>query len=349
MKYIGQKEFPHQNPLPKRAVLLCNLGTPEASTPRALRKYLRQFLSDPRVIEVNPWLWKVILNCFILPFRPRNSAAMYQKVWTPEGSPLLLHSLAQQEALQTRLGPDVLVELAMCYGGHSVDDAVARMKAQDVREVVVLPLYPQYCAATTAATFDAVAKVYMGYRWLPQLHFVHGYHKEPRFIEALKASIERHVQAHGMPDKLIFSYHGTPKTYQTEGDPYSCFCLQNTRMVREALGWSEDQVMSTFQSRFGRAEWLQPYTDITLEKLAQEGVQHVAVICPGFASDCLETLEEIDQEARESFLDYGGQTFHYIAALNSEQDHIELFESLVNRAWLQPEGVELKRDLSQAS
>ena len=208
MQYIGQSDFPHQAPQPKRAVLLCNLGTPDDTSTSALRRYLRQFLSDPRVIEVNPWLWKVILNLFILPFRPKKSAAMYQKVWTEQGSPLMLYSLEQKERLQAhltqQLGDDVLVELAMCYGSQSVPEAVARLKEQDVREVVVLPLYPQYCAATTAATFDAIAQEYMRYRWIPQLHFIHGYHQEPAFITAIAETITHHIAQHGQPDKLIF-------------------------------------------------------------------------------------------------------------------------------------------------
>tara|TARA_B100001094_G_scaffold332707_1_gene405963 strand:- start:4591 stop:5661 length:1071 start_codon:yes stop_codon:yes gene_type:complete len=340
MGYIGQTDYPHEAPQPKRAVLLCNLGTPDDTSTSALRRYLKQFLSDPRVIEVNPWLWKIILNCFILPFRPKKSAAMYKKVWTEQGSPLLLHSLEQKKKLQLaltqQLGQEVIVELAMCYGAHSVAEAVASLKAQDVREVVVLPLYPQYCAATTAATFDAVAQEYMRYRWVPQLHFIHGYHQEPLFIEAIARSIQQHITAHGQPETLIFSYHGTPKSYRMQGDPYACFCLQTTRLVCAQLKLSDDQVMTTFQSRFGKQEWLKPYTDEVLEDLAQKGTRHVAVICPGFSADCLETLEEIAQEGRDSFLEHGGEVYHYIPALNSTQEHIDFLAMLTMRSFSIP-------------
>jgi ferrochelatase len=335
MKYIGQTHFNHEDIQPKRAVLLCNLGTPEAPTAPALRRYLRQFLSDSRVVELPALLWKVILYLFVLTFRPKRSAALYKKVWTQQGSPLMVHSLAQQEQLQANLFAaglhDVIVETTMCYGQPSVSHVLNKLKQLDVREIMIIPMYPQYSGATTGATFDSLARVLMRYRWVPQLHFLNGYHQHPLYIQALATSIQQHLTIHGQPDIVLFSYHGTPLSYLKKGDPYHCFCHQTTRRVLEYLGWSAGDAKTCFQSRFGKNEWLQPYTEATLIELAEQGLRHVAVICPGFSADCLETIDEIEREAREVFLEHGGQTFHYIPALNATSAHIEMLSSLVQQ------------------
>ena len=333
MPFIGKTDFNHKNNPAQKAVLLCNLGTPDQPTAQALRRYLKQFLSDPRVVEIPRVLWKIILFGFILPLRPKRSATMYQKVWTEQGSPLLNYSLEQQQKLQEKLAAleaPVNVELAMCYGNPSIEKAIENLEKNNVQDIMILPLYPQYCGATTGATFDAVTKELMKRRWIPKISFLNGYHKEPLFIEAVGQSIQQHIQQHGMPDKLIFSYHGTPKRNLEKGDPYYCYCMQTTRLVKEHCELSDEHVLTTFQSRFGKAEWLQPYTEPTLIELAKEH-KHVAVICPGFSVDCLETLEEIEQEARDAFISHGGETFHYIPALNASDMHIELFTQLAHR------------------
>lgn len=335
MKFIGQTEFNHDDIRPKRAVLLCNLGTPDAPTAPALRRYLKQFLSDPRVVELPAMLWKVILYLFVLTFRPKRSAALYQKVWTKKGSPLMVFSMQLQAQLQANMATlglnDVLVETTMCYGRPSVSDVLAKLKQQDVREIMIIPMYPQYSGATTGATFDSIAKVLMRYRWVPKLHFLNGYHQNDIYIQALSASIQQAIETHGQPDIVLFSYHGTPLSYLKQGDPYHCFCHQTTRLVLEQLGWSASQAKTCFQSRFGRNEWLQPYTEATLIEFAEQGFQHIMVICPGFSVDCLETIDEIEREAREVFLEHGGQQFHYIPALNATPAQVEMLSSLVQQ------------------
>ena len=335
MKFIGKPDSNHPNNPPKKAVLLCNLGTPDSPTPKALRRYLKEFLSDPRVVEIPPFIWNIILYGFILPFRPRRSAKMYQKIWTKQGSPLLKHSLSQKERLQKKLQSenldDVLVELAMCYGKPSISNAIETLEEKNVQEVIILPLYPQYCAATTGAIFDAMTKQFMKRRWVPKLSFINGYHQEPDFIQAIAQTITQHVQQHGQPEKFIFSYHGTPQQSLKKGDPYYHFCQQTTRLIQEQSALSDEQVITTFQSRFGKARWLQPYTEQTLIQLAQKNTKHVAVICPGFSADCLETLEEIELGAKQTFISHGGETLHYIPALNANDEHIQFISNLVQR------------------
>ncbi len=335
MKYFGQTDYDHKGPSPKQGVILCNLGTPDAPQTSELRLYLREFLSDPRVVEVPRLLWWIILNFIILRIRPRRSAKLYRSVWTEAGSPLLVYSRAQVEAVQQALaekyGNKVPVVLGMRYGNPSIQSAIKQLTDQNVRDIVVLPLYPQYSGATTGSTFDAVAKTFTKMRWVPQLHFINGYHQSEVYIDALCASIKNHIDNQGQPEKLIFSYHGTPERYLKNGDPYHCFCHQTTRLVREKLGLDENQVMTTFQSRFGREPWLQPYTDKTLEALPSEGVKNIAVICPGFSADCLETIEEINMEARQLFADAGGEQFHYIPCLNDDPMHIKALTTLVDQ------------------
>ena len=335
MKYQGQTDYDHKGPSPQAGVLLCNLGTPDAPKTAELRRYLKEFLSDPRVVEVPRLLWWMILNLIILRIRPRRSAKLYQTVWSDEGSPLMVHSKAQvagvKALLDKKFNNDIPVVLGMRYGNPSMEVAIQQLTDMNVRNITVLPLYPQYSGATTGSTFDAVAKVFTKTRWVPELHFVGSYHQSPLYIEALYDSIQTHIDKHGMPDKLMFSYHGTPERYLKNGDPYHCFCHQTTRLVREKMGLDENLIMTTFQSRFGREPWLQPYTDKTLEAMPADGIKHVAVICPGFSSDCLETIEEIDGEGREIFTEHGGESFHYIPCLNAQPAHLQALAEIAGK------------------
>ncbi|MAW23726.1 MAG: ferrochelatase [Cellvibrionales bacterium TMED47] len=334
MKYIGQTDYDHEGASPRQGILLCNLGTPDAPRPAELRRYLKEFLSDPRVVEIPRLLWWMILNLIILRIRPRRSAKLYQSVWTEAGSPLMLYSQGQVAAVKQRLAEkygDIPVVLGMRYGNPSMASAIKQLTDQNVRDIIVLPLYPQYAGATTGSTFDAIAKTFTKLRWVPELQFINGYHKSEGYLDALCTTIKRHIEQHGQPDKFVFSYHGTPERYLKNGDPYHCFCHQTTRLVREKLGFDEGRVMTTFQSRFGREPWLQPYTDKTLEQLPEDGVKHVVVICPGFSSDCLETIEEINMEARESFIESGGEHFHYIPCLNDDPVHIDALVSILEK------------------
>ena len=314
-------------------MLITNLGTPEAPTTKALRIYLAQFLADPRVVEVPRLLWRLILHGIILRIRPRRSAAAYKTVWTKQGSPLMIHTQAQCEALSHSLkklyGDDMVVAFAMRYGEPSVKSRLETMQKQGVRRLLVLPLYPQYSGATTGSTFDAIAKDFMSRRWLPDLRFISHYHDYPPYIEALATSIERHWEAHGRADKLLMSYHGVPFRYLKSGDPYHCECHKTSRLLAERLGLPKEAYMTTFQSRFGREEWLKPYTDHTLKAFPAQGIKSVQVVCPGFSSDCLETIEEIGEENREYFMQAGGERYEYIPALNASEPHIDALTQLI--------------------
>ncbi len=331
MKYIGNDHFEHGQ-MPRIGLLLTNLGTPQAPEKSALRRYLKQFLSDPRVVEVPRLLWWCILHGIILNIRPARSAAAYRGIWTEQGSPLLIHTRNQAAALQKCLheqyGDRVLVDFAMRYGEPSIDSAVQGLLDRGATKLLVLPLYPQYSGATTGSTFDALAADFTRRRWLPDLRFVANYHDHPAYIDALAQSIRVHREQHGDAEKLLFSYHGEPQSYLDKGDPYFCHCHKTTRLVAERLGLQEDAYLTTFQSRFGREPWLQPYTDDTLKNLADQGVHSVQVVCPGFAADCLETLEEIAVENRGYFLAAGGERFEYIACLNSSATHIEALTAI---------------------
>ncbi|MGI5309304.1 ferrochelatase [Rheinheimera sp. WS51] len=333
MRYINTTQFDHQQP-DKVGVLITNLGTPDAPTKPALKRYLKQFLSDPRVVEVPRLIWWFVLNCVILQIRPKRSAKAYATVFTEQGSPLLFHTQAQAEALATKFSQagrdDIVVDFAMRYGNPSIESVLDNMFKQGVRKLVVLPLYPQYSASTSASTFDAIAENFVKRRWLPDLRFVSHYADYKPFIAAAAAHIQRHWQQHGKADKLIFSYHGIPKRYLTNGDPYHCQCYKTSRLIAEQLGLSADQYLTTFQSRFGREEWLKPYTDETLKSLPATGVNAVQIFCPGFSADCLETLEEIAEENKEYFLQAGGQRYEYISALNAEPEHIDALYQLIN-------------------
>lgn len=306
----------------KTGVLLTNLGTPDAPTTPALRRYLAEFLSDPRVIEVPRVLWNLILHGVILRVRPKKSAEAYASVWADDGSPLLSITKRQGDAVQSALGERALVKIGMRYGTPSIPSALREFQEQGIRRIVVLPLYPQYAAPTTGSTFDALADELKTWRWVPSVSFINGYVDNPLYISALAQSVQDHINEHGLPEKILFSYHGMPKRYLDNGDPYYCLCRKTTRLVQEKLGLEEDRCLTTFQSRFGKEEWLKPYTDETLMQLPKDGVKHIAILSPAFSADCLETLEELEVENRGYFMEAGGEQYHYIPALNDRDDHI---------------------------
>lgn len=324
MSFEKEPPFVHGN-APRTAVLLCNLGTPDAPTPAAVRRYLAEFLSDHRVVEIPRLLWWLILHGIILRFRPAKSAAKYASIWTPEGSPLKVWTEKQAKLLQGWLGQrnhQVKVRWAMRYGSTSIASQLDALKADGVTRILIVPAYPQYSATTTASVFDAVYAWAQKTRALPELRFVNHYHDDAGYIAALGARIERHWATHGRPDQLVMSFHGVPERTLHLGDPYHCECFKTARLLAQSLGLEREQYKVTFQSRLGRAKWLEPYTEPTLIAMGKAGVKRVDVVCPGFTSDCLETLEEIDMEARTAFLNAGGQTFHYITCLNDDPEWI---------------------------
>ncbi len=325
MPYVPEPEFRHGTPA-RVGVLLVNLGTPDEPTAPALRRYLKQFLSDPRVVEIPRAAWWLILNGIILNVRPKKSAAKYATIWTPEGSPLKVHTERQAALvlglLGDRLRPAPLVEHAMRYGQPSVADALARLRAGGCDRVLVLPLYPQYSASTTASVFDAVFDAIETMRNVPELRLVKHYHDDPRYIDALAANVRAHWSAHGRGQVLLMSFHGVPRFALDLGDPYHCECQKTGRLLAEALALQPEQYRVCFQSRFGGAEWLKPYTADTLAELPGRGVERVDVVCPGFVADCLETLEEIAMEGKQTFLGAGGKAFQYIPALNERPEWI---------------------------
>ncbi|MCB1622243.1 MAG: ferrochelatase [Thiothrix sp.] len=331
-RYQRQKDFFHGK-AESIGVLLVNLGTPEQPETGALRRYLREFLADSRVVEIPRLIWYPILYGAILPRRPVASAAKYRAIWTDKGSPLLVIGREQQQGLQTELerllqGP-VQVELAMRYGNPSIRSALARLNEAGARRLIVLPLYPQYCAATTASTFDRVFAELGRWRWVPELRLINHYHDRPDYIAALADSIRHYWSRHTCGQLLLMSFHGIPRRNLTLGDPYFCQCRKTARLLAAALNLRPEEYRVTFQSRFGKAEWLQPYTDRTLEALPGEGIRRVDVVCPGFAADCLETLEEIQVENCARFLKAGGEAFQYIPALNAGLEHVRMLAGLV--------------------
>ncbi len=332
MKYTSQQDFNHDRQ-PVTGILLVNLGTPEAPTPTAVRRYLGEFLSDPRVVEIPKLIWWLILNGIILRFRPKKVAHAYASIWMDDGSPLMVYSRAITRALdercQAEFGGPVLVELAMRYGKPAMCDVLRHMREQNVERLLVVPLYPQYSATTTATVFDALAAELQYWRRLPELRVCMHYHDQPQYIKALASSIRDSFTKHGKPDKLVFSFHGLPQRCLHAGDPYYCHCQKTARLVAEAMQLDADDWLVSFQSRFGREQWLQPYTNVTMEKLAQSGTRHVQIISPGFAADCLETLEELAIQNKEFFLTAGGEKFHYIPALNADPAHIDALFDLV--------------------
>ena len=315
----------------KTGVLLINLGTPDSTSWLDIRKYLKEFLSDRRVIEINPILWQIILNLFILTFRPSKTAHAYKKIWRKETneSPLLYFTREQALKLKNKIGNNnIIVDFAMRYGNPSIKSKLLLLKEKGCENIIVLPLYPQYAAATTATVCDEVYRTLMSMRWQPSLQIIPHYESDPFYISALVKSIERKIKSISWkPDLVLSSYHGIPKKYFDKGDPYHCYCHKTTRLMKEKYKLTD--IQTTFQSRFGPQEWLTPYTDKTLEALPSKGVKNLLVICPGFASDCVETLEEISIQGKESFINNGGQNFDLIPCLNDNQDHIELFKKLV--------------------
>jgi ferrochelatase len=303
------------------AILLCNLGTPDAPTAAALRRYLKEFLSDPRVVEIPRLVWWLILNGVILRVRPKQSAAKYATVWTDKGSPLKVWTEKQAAMLEGYLGERghrVIVKPAMRYGSPAIGDALDRLRVEGITRVLVLPLYPQYSGPTTASVCDAVYDWGRRARRIPEFRFVNQYHDDPGYIDALARRVEEDWTLNGRPERLVLSFHGVPRRTLLLGDPYHCQCLKTARLLGERLGLDKSTLAVTFQSRFGKAEWLQPYTEPTLVALAGQGVRSVSVMCPGFTADCLETLEEIAQEARTAFIEAGGSEFRYIPCLNDQ-------------------------------
>jgi len=320
MSFRQEPPYTHGTPA-RTAVVLVNLGTPDAPTTRAVRRYLRQFLSDPRVVEIPRALWWCILNLIILPFRSRKSAEKYASIWSEQGSPLKVNTERQAELLRTRLherGHRVQVRYAMRYGQPALPEVLDHLKQEGCERILILPAYPQYSGTTTASIFDAVFTHFAKVRNIPELRLIKHYHDHDSYIQALKRSVLAHWDANGQPDKLVMSFHGVPKRTLLLGDPYHCECYKTARLLAAALNLTESEYVVTFQSRFGKAEWLQPYTAPTLQELARQGVARVDVMCPGFTSDCLETLEEIGIEAKTEFLHAGGKEFHFIPCLNDD-------------------------------
>ena len=323
----------HQHGQPARTgVLLCNLGTPDEPTAAATRRYLAEFLSDPRVVEIPPAAWKPILHGVILRTRPAKSAAKYQQIWLPEGSPLMVWSRKQATMLRGYLGErghDVSVRLAMRYGNPSIASQLDELKARGCTRILVVPLYPQYSGTTTASVIDAVGAWARGVRHVPELRFVNRFHDDPGYIRALTRVMHQHWQAHGRPDKLVMSFHGVPERTLTLGDPYHCECLKTARLLAERLALKDGEWVVSFQSRFGKAKWLEPATQTVLEQLGRAGTPRVDVVCPGFVADCLETLEEIAMEGRDAFKAAGGQEFHYVPCLNDNPTWLAALAEIV--------------------
>ena len=319
--------------LSRTGILLTNLGTPQAPTAAAVRPYLKEFLGDPRVVEIPRALWWLILNGVILNFRPKKSAEKYAQIWTAEGSPLLVHTRRQAALLVKTLNAQspsaVLIEYAMRYGQPSIASALARLREQGCTRILALPLYPQYSSSTTATAFDALFAALAQIRNMPEIRTVRSFHDHPAYIAALAANITEYWAEHGRPDKLLMSFHGVPRDTLDKGDPYHCECQKTGRLLAEALELGADDYTLTFQSRFGRAAWLQPYTAATLEELGKRGTGRLDVVCPGFVGDCLETLEEIAMEGKATFLNAGGKDFRYIPALNEHPQWIAALTTIV--------------------
>ncbi|KZN33935.1 ferrochelatase [Pseudoalteromonas luteoviolacea] len=333
-RFSAITDNPHENRFNNKVgVLVTNLGSPDDATTPALRIYLREFLSDPRIVEIPRVLWMIILHGIILRVRPSKSAQAYKSIWTEDGSPLINITKKQCDKLQKLIEKkgheNVEIVMAMRYGNPSIESGLEQLREKGITNIVVLPLYPQYSSATTGSTFDAVSRVLTKWRWVPQLHFLNGYHDQPKYIESLSNSVSDYLENNPMPDKILFSYHGTPKQFLLNGDPYHCFCHLTTNAVVSRLGLDKEKVLTTFQSRFGKAEWLKPYTDFTLKELAKDGTEHVAILSPAFSADCLETLEELEEENKEYFIEAGGKRYDYIPALNDRDDHIEAFYEIL--------------------
>jgi len=317
----------------KTGLLLINLGTPDSTNWFDIRKYLKEFLSDRRVIEVNPILWQVILNLFILSFRPSKTAKAYKEIWMKKEnmSPLRYYTIMQTKKLSERMKhKNLFIDYAMRYGNPSIKSKMEILKKQGCENIIVLPLYPQYAAATTATVCDEVYRTLMGMRWQPSLQIIPHYESEPLYVDALVNSLNKKIaEINWKPDLIVASYHGIPKKYFNKGDPYHCYCQKTSRLISEKF--TQVKIKTTFQSRFGPQEWLQPYTDKTLESLPKDGKKNILVICPGFSSDCVETLEEISIQGKESFIKSGGENFDVVPCLNDNDDHIKLLKYLAEK------------------
>ena len=330
MAFAKEPPYTHGTP-PRTAILLCNLGTPESPTASALRRYLGQFLSDSRVVEIPKPIWWLILHGIILRIRPAKSAAKYASIWTEQGSPLKVITEQQAQLLQDQLqqqGHDVTVRAVMRYGQPAIDHTLNELKAEGVKRILVLPAYPQYSATTTASVFDEVYRWGLTTRHLPEMRFINHYHDHDGYIQSLARQVRQHWQDQGQGQCLVMSFHGVPERTLHLGDPYHCECMKTARLLAEALELPSDGYRVTFQSRFGKAKWLEPATEPTLVEMARAGIRKVDVICPGFTSDCLETLEEIQQEAKVAFVQAGGEGFNYIPCLNTRPDWIESMAAL---------------------
>lgn len=338
MKFLSERDYPHGQ-MARTGILLTNLGTPDAPDRASVRRYLKEFLWDPRVVEIARPLWWLILNGVILNTRPQRSAHAYASIWSEQGSPLLAISKAQQKSLAEVLGPDLRVELAMRYGNPGIADGLTALRRAGVRRILILPLYPQYSATTTASVFDKVTTEIQTWRWIPELRFVNQYHDDPAYIQALAAAVQVFQAANGRPDRLIMSFHGLPQAFCEAGDPYYCHCQKTARLLAESLQLSSEDYQVSFQSRLGVKAWLQPYTDEVLKALPAQGIRRVQVICPGFSADCLETLEEIALQNRDFFLVAGGESYQYIPCLNDDPGHIACLRNLIQRHLQGWEGV----------
>ena len=344
MAYLTEPSYAHGTP-EKTGVLLINLGTPDAPTAPAVRRYLKEFLSDPRVIEIPRLVWWPILNGIILNTRPRKSAGKYASIWLPEGSPHRVHTARLTEAVGNALqamapGARPVVRYAMRYGNPSIADVMQELKEANCQRILLVPLYPQYAASTVATALDEAYTVLQRMRNAPALRTIKHFHDDPGYIRASVENIQDYWRQHGRPDKLVMSFHGLPRATLDQGDPYHCECLKSGRLIAEALTLGQDQYAITFQSRFGRAEWLKPYTAATLRELGRKKTGRVDVVCPGFVSDCLETLEEINMEVREEFLQAGGGEYHYIPCLNDRPDWVGALTAIMLdnlHGWVSPQ------------
>ncbi len=330
MKFKGEQNFQHENQQ-KKGVLIAYLGTPDSPDVLSVRRYLKEFLSDPRIIEVPKIIWWFVLNIFILNFRSFNSARLYKSIWTDGGSPLLVNCIKIKEKVQKSLPSNYQVALGMRYGNPSIKSALNELKEANCRDIEVITLFPHYSATTVGSIFDAVSTEIKSWRWVPSVKFLNSYHDNPLLIEILSERIKKSFDSQGKPDKLVFSYHSIPKKYFDSGDPYHCLCQKTSRLIAEKLSLDEKDYITAFQSRFGPSEWLKPYTSETMKSLPKEGIKSVQVVSPGFGVDNLETLQEIDIENKEYFEDAGGENFHYIPCLNDDDDHVEFLISLIGK------------------
>ena len=331
MKYEGEKNYKHGKK-ERIGILITNLGTPDKPNKEALKTYLKEFLSDPRIIEIPKLIWQAILRLIILNLRPQKVVKLYKSIWKKEGGPLLLMLQKQKKGIQKTLrknSKNLEIEIGMRYGNPSIKLGLENLRSKKCRKILVLPLYPQYCAATTGSTFDKVTEILRKWRWIPEIRFVNNYFEESMYIECLIKSIKESWKKFGKAQKLIFSYHGVPKKYLLKGDPYYCFCQKTTRLVAEKMKLKKKDYITTFQSRFGPGEWLQPYTDKTLEELPKKGIKKIHILSPGFSSDCLETLEELEVQNKENFLSSGGERYNYIKCLNDDPQHLKMLGFLI--------------------